>query len=526
MVRILVTDPIDSRGLELFKENNHFEVVETKGPKDLGNFDAWLVRSETKLTKEKIAEAKNLELIGRAGTGVDNIDVDEATRRGVLVINVPGANAIAVSEHVFALLLALARHIPLADQRVKSGLWRDKTLVGRELYDKTLGIVGLGRVGREVACRAKAFQMKVLGYDPFMSRQAVENLGAEFVSWDEILKSSDVISLHVPLTEATRHLINRETLSKTKPGVILINTSRGDVIDEEALIEALQEGRLAACGLDVFEKEPLDSNSPLKSLGDRVLLTPHLGATTHEAQHRVATELIRNVIDFFERGIVRGGVNLPPEFEPESLERLKNHLTLAERLGRFLGQVSPGVWQSFELQTSRSFSEKEQKILQRASLRGLLSCALGEKVNMVNADFYAKERRLQLETGFLEKATSLLEDLCATVKTLQGELLSVGGRVAEPDGDLQISRIGDLSVSVNPQGNLIVLENKDQPGMIGQVGSLLGKHKINIADMRVGRQAKGATAVMVLTIDDPVSKKVLSDLKALKGVNRVSLVFL
>ena len=524
MIRILVSDPIDPRGLALFKENNTFEVVETKDPKNLEGFDAWLVRSETKVTKEKIAQAKNLKIIGRAGTGVDNIDVDEATRRGVLVVNVPGANAIAVSEHVFALLLSLARKIPSADQKVKEGLWRDKSLVGTELYGKTLGILGLGRVGREVASRAKAFQMKILGYDPFLSAQTPENFGVNLVTLEEVLATADIITIHVPLTENTRKLINKETLAKTKRGMVLINTSRGEVVDEEALAGAIEEGRVAGAALDVFEREPL-GDSPLKKLGGKVVLTPHLGATTQEAQLRVATELARNVIDFFERGIVRGGVNLPAEFDPDSIRRLEKHLSLAERLGKFLGQVTPGAWQTLELKTSKSFSEKDQKILQHACLRGLLACALGDKVNMVNAALYAAERKLQVRADYLETPGPTLEELCLSVQTAQGKTTVVSGWV-EMGGALRILRIGELFVDVHHEGNLIVIENQDKPGMIGHVGASLGKHKINIADMRVGRKAKGKTAIMVLTIDDALMPAALKQLEKLDGVTRVTLVSL
>ncbi|MBI4063254.1 MAG: phosphoglycerate dehydrogenase [Elusimicrobia bacterium] len=524
MFRILVSDPIDAEGLNPIRQNKNFELLETKNLNgSISDIEAWLVRSETKITKEKIEKAKKLKLIGRAGTGVDNIDVEEATRRGILVMNVPGANAIAVAEHVFALTLSLLRKIPAADKIVKEGGWRDKTLGGGELYGKTLGILGLGRVGKEVAQRARAFQMEILSYDPFVNSQRAGDLGIRMVSQEELLRKADILTIHVPLTSSTQNLISEKTIEIMKKGAVIINTSRGEVIDEKALAKALQDGKIAGAALDVFAKEP-PQGSPLLNLKDQVILTPHLAGSTKETQKRVAKELAQSVVDYFERGLVRGGVNLPPEFEPEILDRLGRHLALTERLGRFLGQTLPGAWNKLMISTTTRFTEKDQKVLLHGALRGLLACALGDKVNVVNAAFYAKERNIQSEVKFLDESAQPIEEISLLIQE-NGKTASVSGRV-EATGELRIVQIGKLFVDVDPEGTLIVIDNIDKPGMIGKVGTLLGAKKINIADMRVGRQKKGEAAIMVLTVDSEIPKATLEALKKVDGVTRVCQVSL
>lgn len=526
MFRILISDPIEKEGLAPLRESNHFELIQEKTPKDLRHFDGWIVRSQTKVTAALIAKASKLKVIGRAGTGVDNIDVPEATRRGILVVNAPGANAVAVAEHVFALMLALSRKLIAADARVKSGGWRDGSLMGRELYGKILGLIGLGRVGREVARRALAFQMQVLAYDPFISKEQARELGVGLMEIDEVLAAADIVSIHVPLTDSTRHLMNSSRLAQLKPSAFLINTSRGEVLQEVALVQALSQSKLAGAALDVFEKEP-PLNSPLFSVKDRLVLTPHQGASTMETQIRVAQELAANIAAFFERGIVRGGVNLPAEFEPAILERRSAHIALSERLGRFLGQAASGSWRRLQLSCLPAFTEKERRVFVNAALRGLLAQALGDKVNMVNADFYAKERHLNYEADFLETAAPrpLVEEIVLTVTFDGTKTASVSGCV-ETSGEIKISRIGGLFVDVKPYGNLLVLENQDRPGIIGRVGTMLGEQKINIADMRVGRREKGAQAVMVITVDDKISPAVLSKIAKIPGLTRVVLVSL
>lgn len=522
-IKVLVSDPIDPEGIAFLQKQSGFEIVSPAQANGLGDIEAWLVRSETKVTKEKIAQAGNLKLIGRAGTGVDNIDVDEATRRGILVINVPGANAIAVAEHVFALSLALLRRIAIADCAVKEGRWRDKTMTGSELYGKTLGLLGLGRVGREVVRRALAFGMKVMAHDPFLSAPQAEELGVHPVGFDHLIQNADLLSLHVPLTEATKGIMNASAFERMKKGAILINTSRGEIVKEVALVSALEAGHLAGAALDVYEKEP-PQGSPLLKLADRVILSPHLGASTREAQRRVAQQLAASVVDFFQRGLVVGGVNLPPEFEPKTLDRLAHPLALAERLGRFLGQLLPGAWNSVILATAEKFNEKDQKVLANAGLRGVLSCALGDTVNVINASVYAKERGLTFYTQtMLSGPESQWEELELTIQTSDGRRACVSGRV-EVSGELKIVRIGDLLVDAAPQGTLVVIENKDLPGMIGKVGTLFGNREINISDMRVGRKAKGQNAIMVLTIDGTVGNAFLNELTHLEGVTRATLV--
>ncbi|MBI4668521.1 MAG: phosphoglycerate dehydrogenase [Elusimicrobia bacterium] len=518
-IRVLISDPLEAEGLAPFRTDGLFDLVEDKTCQNLESFDAWLVRSQTKATKDLIAKASRLKLIGRAGTGVDNIDVTEATRRGILVINAPGANAIAVSEHAMALILALTRKIVTSHTTVVSGGWRGPGLMGKELYGKTLGLLGFGRIGREVAKRAKAFNMKVIAHDPYLAGPPAQGLDIVLMSLEELLSRADILSLHVPLTDGTRRLINRQTLSMMKPGALLINTARGEIVDEEALAETLGSNRLAGAALDVYAKEP-PAGSPILAFSDRLVLTPHTAASTMETQKRVAEELAYNVVDYFTRGIVKGGVNLPAGFEPEILERLSSHLSLTESLGRFLGQFMPGPWKSLSLAAGKDYADKERSALLNAGLRGLLYCALGDKVNMVNADFYAKEHGVSAMAQEPQNGSqTALKEITLEIWSESGSRAAITGRV-ETNGALKIVKIGELFVDVIPSGTLLVIANLDKPGMIGKVGTLLGKEKINIADMRVGRKAKGGEAIMVLTIDAAISTETMDKLNRLPGITR------
>ncbi|MBI4051484.1 MAG: phosphoglycerate dehydrogenase, partial [Elusimicrobia bacterium] len=482
----------------------------------------WLVRSETKITEPLLSKARNLKLIGRAGVGVDNIDVEAASRRGIIVMNVPGGNTLAATEHTFAMMLALSRNIPKAHQNLSSGKWDRKNLIGSELAGKTLGIVGLGRIGKEIAKRAQAFNMKILAHDPYVSAEYVQPLRIEMVSLETLLKSSDYVTLHTPLTEKTRHLINEKTLKLVKPEARLINCARGELIEEEALIKALQENRLRGAALDVFSQEPPPTDSPLiaASRSCNLILTPHLGASTEEAQVKVASELAQNVRDYFQHGIARNAVNLPG-FDAEILEKLGDHLKLAERLGRFSAQLLTGGLMQVHVQCDGAYASNQIRPLAVAALKGLLSSIMDEPgISWVNAPLLAQGRGIKLlETASPTAPEGFSKLLTVSVKTEKGQQ-TVAGTV-QPNADLRLVRLGSLTLDVVLQGKMLVLTNQDKAGTIGLVGTLLGKHKINIADMRVGRKSPEGEAAMVITVDNDVPAEVLKEIKSLPGIESV-----
>ncbi|MBI4055774.1 MAG: phosphoglycerate dehydrogenase [Elusimicrobia bacterium] len=527
-IRVLLTDPVDLTGLKGLSENPRFELLNFSGNgvqvwrSHLAEAQCWLVRSETRVSSELLEAAPNLKVVGRAGVGVDNIDVPSATRRGILVLNVPGANTIAAAEHAWGLLLSLARNIAQADASVKQGEWDRKRWMGTELQGKTLGIVGLGRIGTEVAKRGFSFGMRVLSYDPYVSQEYAEGLGVQGVGWERLLQESDFLTLHAAANEKTRHLLGRQAFAKVKPGILLINCARGELIEEVALVEALEKGQVKAAALDVFEQEPLPADSPLRRFA-QVVLTPHLGASTREAQVRVSEELARSVVDFFEKGALRHAVNLPG-FSLEVLDRAGPYLNLAERLGRFLGQVVEGGMRELSVHCRGDFSPSERRPLAVAVLKGLLSEILNaQEVNWVNALSLAQSRGVRLleqaEAGRVEGYSKLLSLRAVS----DSGSFDLSGAVLADQG-LRVVRLGELSVDVVPEGKMLVLINQDQPGMIGQVGTLLGSRGINISDMRVGRAGRGQEAIMVITVDQTVPNEVLEELRSMSGIHQVKWV--
>ena len=527
---VLVSDPIDKKGLDALFSDERFRVHYK--PKVAGaeleallpSATCWLVRSETKVTDALLAKAPKLKVVGRAGVGVDNIDVDAATRRGVLVMNVPGANTLAAAEHAFALLLALARNIPQAHQEVQSGKWERPKWTGSELAGKTLGVVGLGRIGREVTKRALAFEMKVLAFDPFVSAEFAAALGVKPVDLKGLLEGSDFITLHASLSDKTKHLLNKESLSWLKPGARLVNCARGELIEEGALLEALKSGKLRGAALDVFSKEPLPADSPLRGVPNLVL-TPHLGASTEEAQERVASELARNVADYLDKGILRAAVNLPG-FDPAALEASGPYLELAEKLGRFASQILDGGVEEVQVHCEGAFDPQARHPIGVAAMKGLLSGILDERgVSWVNASMLAAERGIRLlESAEQRPPEGFTRLLTLSVRTGAGTQ-RVSGTPA-PHGAPKLVRLGSLAVDVTLEGKLIVLTNQDRPGMIGKVGTLLGRHGVNIADMRVGRRGPRGHAAMVISVDEDLPAEAHKELKALDGIEDVRFVTL
>lgn len=528
-LRVLVTDPIDREGLKPLESHPGIELKFELGPtpekleKSLKGVGAWLVRSETKVTAPWIAKAHDLRLIGRAGVGVDNIDLEAATLRGIAVVNSPSANTVAACEHTLGLMLALSRNIPQADADVKRGRWQRAQWMGAELQGKTLGIVGLGRVGREVAKRALSFGMKVLAQDPFVTAEQAAELGITLTGLKELLSASDFVTLHAPASDKTRHLIDAEKLSWLKKGSRLINCARGELVSERALVEALSSGRLAGAALDVFEKEPLPPESPLRQL-PQVILTPHLGASTQEAQGKVALELARSVIEFHEKGIAVNALNLPG-FDAETLKSLGEFLGLAETLGRFLGQMIDSGLRELNCSFEGDFKPSERRPLAVASLKGLLSTILVQGVTYVSAPALANDRGIRTSDSADPRTTRGYRRLLTLTAVTDKGPVAVSGALLAP-GEPRIVRLGNLAVEVRPRGKMIVLTNRDAPGVIGHVGLLLGENGVNIADMRVGRYAPRGEAVMVLTVDEEVAPEVRTKLERIKGVTGVRWVAL
>lgn len=525
--KVLVTDAIDPAGLKALEVHPSIDLRYEVGPgpetleKALKGVEAWLVRSETKVTRAWIEKAESLRLIGRAGVGVDNIDIQAATLRGIAVVNSPAANTIAACEHTLGLMLALARNIPQADADVKLGRWRRAQWMGSELQGKTLGIVGLGRIGREVARRAQAFGMKVMAQDPFVSAEQARELGVELADLKTLLSSSDFITLHLPASEETRRFLNARTLAWVKRGARLLNCARGELIDEEALAEALRSGSLAGAALDVYEKEPLPAESPLRGL-ERVILTPHLGASTQEAQGKVASELSQSVIAFWEKGIATNALNLPG-FDAETLKSLGEFLDLAETLGRFLGQAMEAGLREFSCQFHGDFKASQRRPLSIAALKGLLSTMLAQGLTYVSAPHLAAERGIRLSESADPAARGGYRQMMTVSALTDKGLLCVSGAMLSP-GEPRIVRLGGLGVEVRPRGRLIVLRNQDRPGMIGRVGLLLGESGVNIADMRVGRESPKGEAVMVITVDEEVGPELRRGLEAIDGITGVRLL--
>jgi D-3-phosphoglycerate dehydrogenase / 2-oxoglutarate reductase len=527
MIKILIADPISESGITVFQAHNgQFSLdARSKLPleelkKAVADVDAIIVRSETKITADILASAKKVKIVGRAGVGVDNIDVNAASRQGVIVVNVPGGNTISAAEHTVALLLALARNIPQANASLKAGEWKRSQFTGTELQGKILGLIGLGRIGREVAKRCQSFGMRVLGSDPFASEEYAKNFNIKLCSLDEIYAQADFITVHVPVNDSTRHMLNAQTLAKLKPGVRLINCARGGIIDEKALAEALKSGQVKGAALDVFEQEPPPKDNPLLGLPN-VIVTPHLGASTEEAQVKVAQELAETLRDYFLTGSVRNAVNLPA-LDAEQFKELEPYILLAEKLGKFITQMAGGPIHQLKIEYAGEISQKNTVPLTLATLKGILTPILGSEVNVVNAPHLAKERDLkwtEVKTSQTADYTSLI-----TLKVTSGSITySVSGTLLAKNNP-RIVAIDSQSVDVVPEGTMVLYTNIDKPGFIGYVGTVLGKNLINIAGMQVGRKPKGGEAVTVVNVDSDVPEPVLKQIREYAGITQVKCI--
>lgn len=522
-MKILISDALSEEGIRILKEIREFQIdVKTELKPDalkaaIGDYDALIVRSATKVTKDVIDAAVNLKVIGRAGVGLDNVDLDAATQKGIIVMNTPAGNTISTAEHTMSMLLSLSRSIPQANASVKIGEWKRSKFMGIELYGKALGVIGFGRIGREVAKRAFSFGMKVLAYDPFLSREVAEELGVEVVELKEIFASADFLTVHTPLTDETKHLISTEEFAIMKKGVRVLNCARGGIIDEQALANAIKEGKVAAAALDVFEKEPISGDNPLLGL-DNVILTPHLGASTEEAQVNVSIEVAEIVRDALLGKGVRNAANYPC-LEAEVSRILEPYITLSERLGKFCGQLAEGRFQELDITYSGDIIQYDLSPLTMALVKGILSPILKETVNFINAVGLAKERGINIREAKSSKEAEFVNLIQLELKT-DKEAKKVSGTLS---GNKQprIVKIDDVYVEAAPLGEMIVMQNWDRPGIIGSLGTLLGGHNINIAAMTFGRKTPGGKAVSVLNVDSPVSSEIMERIRKTENVLEV-----
>ncbi len=520
MTKVLVSDPIDQAGIDILGQVAQVDQRTGLSRDELkaiiGDYDALMIRSGTQVTADVIEVADRLRIIGRAGVGVDNVDVPAATQRGVLVVNSPEGNTIAAAEHALALLLSLSRHVPQAHASMRAGAWDRKKYVGNELYKKVLGVVGLGKIGSHVAKVAKAMGMEVIAFDPFISADRAQQMQVRLTTLEDLFRQADYITLHIPRTPDTENLVNAELLRSMKSTARIVNCARGGIVDEAAIAEAINQGVIAGAGLDVFASEPLDQDSPLRAVERGLVLTPHLGASTEEAQENVATDVAEQIRDVLLGLPARSAVNIPG-LSAEIMERLKPHLQLAETLGLLVSQLSGGQVQELEVRLQGEFANHPSQPLVVAALKGLLTSALGERINYVNASLEAKGRGIHV----LEVKDDASRDFAGgslqlTTRGGHGGHSVTGAVFA--DGELRVTTIDEFPVNVPPSRHMLFTRHRDMPGIIGHLGSLLGEHNVNIASMQVGRRIVRGDAVMVLSIDDPIPPALLATINGINGI--------
>jgi D-3-phosphoglycerate dehydrogenase / 2-oxoglutarate reductase len=524
--KILIADSISQRGIDEFSREGALDITikpglsETELIEIIPEFSAIVVRSQTKVTADILKAGGKLRAVGRAGVGVDNVDVEAATRRGIVVLNAPGGNTVSTAEHAFSLLLSVARKIPQADATLRTGKWDRKNLEGVELYNKTLGIIGMGRIGSELSRRAIAFGMRVMAYDPYLSATRARSQQVELVDeLDDLLATSDFISLHTPLTHETRHILEAVRLQKAKRGVRIVNCARGGLIDETALANALQDRHVAAAALDVFEAEPLPADSPLRS-APNLVLTPHLGASTAEAQESVGIEIAQSIRAALLEGTIRNAVNMP-NLDAKTLAIIGPHLRFGEKLGRFLSQIAPKRVDTLRINYSGKVNEVDTAAITRAILKGFLREAGGPDINEVNAPAFAESLGLKVTESRLS-APGDYSDLLELSATAEGKMVSVGGAFfgATP----RIVSINSRPVEARPHGIILALENTDRPGMVGRIGTLLGKHGVNIANMSLSRNQAGGTALTILNLDTAPDEPLLEEIRASEDIHSAQVI--
>ncbi|MFH0887195.1 MAG: phosphoglycerate dehydrogenase, partial [bacterium] len=513
-MKVLVSDKLSQDGVKKLQDAG-FEVdVKTGLPEDeivkiIANYDAMVVRSETKVTPKIIEAANKLKIVGRAGVGVDNIDLPAATKKGIIVVNSPEGNTVAAAELTLAMMLALARKIPEAYISLQEGKWERSKFTGVEFYGKTIGVIGLGKIGSRVASYAHSLGMQVIGNDPYVSEEKAKKIGVTLKSLDEIYKSADYISLHLPKTKETLHMIGKKELDMMKDGVRIVNCARGGIIDEGSLIEALKSGKVAGAALDVYEKEPLPSDSPLLKVPN-LITVPHLGASTKEAQINVAIDVVEQIVDVLNGGTARSAVNIP-SMKPELLEPVRAYLPLAEKIGLFVSQLVDGVFESVDITYLGELAALEVSPLTTSLLKGLLQPVMQESVNFVNAPVIAKERGIKVTESKSEESTDFANLITVKIKGPK-QSRTVSGTLFGSFGP-RITAIDDFKTDVVPEGYILVCSHKDKPGIVGKIGTYLGNKGINIAGMDVGRSEIGGRAVMLLNVDDVIPDKLIAEIE-------------
>lgn len=527
-MKIVVADPLPASATEVFRSVPGWTVdartqrTPEQLASDLADADALVVRSATTVTKSVIDAAPKLRVIARAGTGVDNVDVDAATERGIVVMNAPGANSISVAELAIALMLALSRGIAAADAAMKKGVWDKKRLTGAELRGKTLGVVGLGRIGQEVAARARAFGMTLVAHDPYLSEQVAETLGIQLLSFEDVCATADYLTLHLPATPETRHLLNKETLASCKAGVRIVNTARGELIDENALADAIESGAVAGAALDVFENEP-PADWRLVNLR-QVVATPHIAASTVEAQELVGTETANAVRDFLLHGTIANAVNFP-SVRGEDAARLRPFMRLAERMGTLISQLGSGRTHALGVRAYGPLLTAHGALVANAAIAGVLRPILSTAVTVVNARAVAANRGIEITESQSSRPRDFANLLSLKLHTSEGETW-VEGTVFEP-GSPRLALIDGVEIEAPLEGTMLVIKNEDQPGVIGEVGTILGRHGINIASFALGRGGGGAVGVVNLDLKESRDLEgVLKELRAIAAVRQVCVVTL
>ena len=524
-MKVLISDSLAKEGIEILKKSSIDVDVKTgMSPEELrsciGDYEGLVIRSKTKVTSDIIKSAKKLKVVGRAGVGVDNVDITAATERGIVVMNTPGGNTISAAEHTVSMLLALSRNIPQANQSLKKGLWDKKKFTGTEVYCKVLGIIGLGKIGTEVASRAQSFGMRIIAYDPFISAEKADKLGIRLETFEGVLKKSDYITVHLPLTPNTKHIINDKEFGLMKQGARIINCARGGIIDENALCMAVKSGKLAGAAVDVFEKEPLPADSPLL-LYENIIVTPHLAASTEEAQINVAQDIAHQIIDALQNENYSNAVNIP-SIDPKIFKEIKPYFNLAERLGKLQRQLVDGHIKVLRIEYSGDVTNYNVTPITVAIIKGLLEPVLNKAVNYVNASFIARERGIKVVESKTSKAEDFANLITIYTQTDSGES-SIAGTLFSED-DPRIVRINDYHVDAVPEGFMLVCINSDMPGIMGNMGTILGKHNVNIASMTLGRKKQGEQAVTVFNLDNEPPKKTLGEIECLKEIISVKLV--
>ncbi len=524
-MRVLVSDALAERGVEILKKAGLKVDVKTGlSPEELiqiiPGYDGLVIRSATKVTQELVAAATNLKVIGRAGSGLDNVDIPAATKRGIVVMNTPGGNTVTTAEHAFSLMVSMARCVPQATASTKAGKWEKKKYMGMELFNKTLGIIGMGAIGSHFAKLAQGMMMNVIAYDAYLSPERAEKAGVEVVDFGGLITRADVITIHAPLTDETKHMINADAIQKMKQGVRIINCARGGIVDEDALYNGLKSGKVGSAALDVFEKEPVDPSNPLLTL-ENFICTPHLGASTREAQENVAIAVSNQIVDYLLHNVPRFAVNLP-SVPADLLPQLQPYINLAEKIGSFIGQTGEGAVEEVTITYSGEAADLETASITLAALKGLLSPILEEPVNYVNAPDIAKDRGIVVNEAKRSNSGNFASLLSIEVKAADQVRIVTGAifNKSEP----RFVEIDRMALEVIPEGMMLYLFNEDQPGVIGSLGQLLAKNGVNISSMQLGREKSGGKAISVVGIDSVIDAAGLEEIKALPHVIAVKQV--